>query len=109
MKYKIISTIIFVFFMLMGVLSSIILFHELYHLHLSGEVVGVCIGFCDVQGQIAPAYLNWQVPTNDINNIILNNELVKEPVNEERNAWIFGLGITSILFLSLFLTWRKNE
>jgi len=88
---KVIAKIIEIILIIFGILFLLILFHELYHLHLDGEAVGLCIGNCNVYGEFAPAVIYW--------------EHLKEliPKNEETNAWIFSWLSCSFIFFIYIL------
>jgi len=83
---KWITIIIEIWFLSIGCISTIIIFHEVYHLHLDGNPTGVCVGSCYAQEkELAPAGIHW-------------SELGEQTKNEERNAWIFGISIAVILW-----------
>ena len=83
--------VIEIFFILMGIIASLFLFHELYHLH-NGIPTGVCIGNCFIPNseETAPAIL------------FFNKILVIDVQEEERQAWFFSFMIL-LTFLAIYL------
>ena len=98
-----INSILLSIFILIGFLSLAIIFHEIYHLHNSGNATGICFGKCYLNNtDFAPAGVHW----------ILNNKEEYDSLQEnmedgeERNAWIFGFSITILLFILYFVSKR---
>lgn len=91
---KYLSYFIKILVVIFGVLSLFVFFHEIYHLHIIGDVAGICIGHCYVYGEIAPAAIYWENLVEPINSINMNEEL---------NACWFSLGCMGILFFIYIL------
>ncbi len=72
---------------IVGAFTLVIVFHEAYHIRLSGDLSGVCVGNCDFDGELAFAILYW----SDL-------EIYDKSV-EERNAWIFSISITLLILI----------
>jgi hypothetical protein len=92
---KVIEKIIFI----IGIFSLFIILHEAYHLHLGGEAVGLCIGKCDIYGEVGFA------------GVYLENFKQPVPITEETDASFFafaGTILISLLYLVGFLL-SKNE
>jgi hypothetical protein len=94
---KVIARIIEVTILVVGVLALMVIFHEIYHLHLDGEAVGLCIGNCNVYGEFAPAVIYWE----HLKEII--------PKDEEVKAWVFSFLCTSGAFLLYIFGELSNE
>lgn len=84
-----ISSGIKIFFFVIGIISSIVIFYEIYHLH-NGTPTGICLGNCQVKnGVMATIYFD---------NIIYGDRLT-----EENNAWAFGILTTALLSFLYFV------
>ena len=93
------------FFLVIGMLSSLVLFHELYHLiTIEGNPAGICLGKCyigDELGQFAPAGISWNLTENQ------NTQFIETHKSNEQSAWIFSIVINAILIISLL--YFQNE
>lgn len=88
-------------FILIGFLSFTIIFHEIYHLHNSGDATGICLGKCYIYNEtFAPAGVHWIFNSEEEYDILQKN--MKN--GEERNAWIFGFSVTTLLFVLYFIS-----
>jgi len=91
------ARVIEILILVIGVLSLMVIFHEIYHLHLDGEAVGLCLGNCNVYGEFAPAVIYW--------------EHLKEaiPKDEETNAWVFSFLCSTATFMVYLLGEISDE
>jgi len=93
-------------FVIIGILTTVVLFHEVYHLiDLEGNPIGICFGKCYVgseYGEYAPSGIIWEK---------FPEEYLLNPKENEIQAWIFGIVIMTILcgigILETFIE-RKN-
>ena len=85
-KWIWINTIFSILFILVGYLALIVIFHETWHIINNGIPDGICVGNLNATGGTAIAGVFFSpTPIFDL--------------QEEKNAWLFGVIISSILLI----------
>lgn len=85
------------FFVIIGYLASIVIFHEVWHIIHHGIPDGVCVGWLNATGGDAVSGVIFN-PTQPLN------------MQEEINAWWFGIIIASLLWgLFVFTQWKLKS
>lgn len=95
--YQIAEKTIRYFFLALGIIGSLVVFHEAYHLlSIEGNPEGICLGKCHIgseYGAYAPAAIHWDGPIP---------KYEKDPLNNELNAWLFSF-ILNLFLVSLMI------